>query len=449
MKRKFYLGRKEYTSFESAYVIGKFNAVKKINIRSYIGSKRLSNFVWNEESSYYELTGKKDTKQKEILLEKINLYDCYKNIVKNAKKYFSEYDKLSITQIGKNNPILIVDIDYLEVLITVIKVLDKNNAKYSLDDLTNNYLNPNIEDIKKKRKKRLEEFKREKEKEKLEKEKLTKKLEKEIKIKDIVSNDDKVSLSEKEIMNLTTFKTPVFQEKKIIDKDYWVEIRLKTSTIVDKTASGDWKSTSELYHRLRKEFPNKEIALVKNDNGTPFDCFKSSAVPNDISVDLVLKEYRNILNSINNIRTMKTYAEEEANIKNYEGIISSHIIENSSFFTEEDFKKTIISEKCRLDDRRDIKTLMEVSKFLPDENIMEETIIESLKAVKERLDSYFKNGENYLNNNAVNDTFNFKDEEEFQQIYLEKKNKYKMIKKSNFNKRIHCFSGNDKARKEG
>lgn len=459
MKRTFYLGRKEYTSFESAYVLGKFNAVKNFNIRSYIGSKRFSNFVWNEEFSYYVLTGIKHTKQKEMLLEKINLYDCYKDIVKNAKKYFSEYDKLSITKIGESSPILIVDIDYLEVLITVIKVLDKNNAKYSLDDLTDNYLNPNIDDIKKERANHLEAIEREKEEAKLEKErlereklvkeKLTKKIEKEIKIKDIISDTDKVSLSEKEIMNLTTFKTPLFQERKIINKDYWVEIRLKTSTIVDKTESGDWKSTSELYHKLRKEFPNKEIALVKNNDGTPFDCFKSSAVPSDISVDLVLKEYRNILNSINNIRNMKTYAEEEANIKNREGIVSSHIIENSSFFTEDDFKKAIISEKCRLDDRRDIKTLMEVSKFLPDENKMEEIIVESLKAVKERLDSYFKNGENYLNNNAVNDTFNFKDEEDFQKIYLEKKNKYKIIKKSNFNKRIHCFSGNDRARKEG
>ena len=435
MKRTFYLGRKEYSSFESAYILGKFNSYDNLKIRSYTDSKDLSKFVWKDDFCLYMIKGIKSVRKKEIIKENLSLYDCYKDIIKNAKDYFIKYNKLSIFKMDENNPILVVDIEYLEVLINVVKVLDKRNARYNLGDLTSDYLNPNIEEISKERKMNLE---KQKEKE------VSKKMEKTIKPKEI----DYLNLTKEDIIDITSFNPSKFEKRKIIDKDYWVEIRLQTSTIVDKTDKGDWKSTLELYNNLREEFPNKEIALVKNNNGVPFDCFKSSKTPGSISIELVLQEYRNILNSLNNIKRMKAYAEEEALIKNRESILSSHILESSSFFFEEDFKKKIISEKCRLDDRRDIKTLMEVSPLLPDENEIGEKIIESLLNVQKRLTSYVKYGKHYLNNNGVHDIFYYKDEEEYEKLYLEKKNKYKTIKKSNFNKRIHCFSGKDNVRKE-
>lgn len=440
MKRTFYLGRTEYSSFESAYILGRFNSYYDFKIRSYTDSKDLSKFVWQDDLCLYIIKGVKSARKKEIIKENLSLYDCYKDVIKNANEYFISYDKLLICPINENNPILIIEIDYLEVLIDVVKVLDKNNARYSLDDLTDDYLNINIDEIKNKKKKSLEK-------------EVSRKISESIKPKEAetkkVANKKKVSnLTKEEIINITSFNTPIFEERKVIDKEYWVEIRLQTSTIVDKTDKGDWKSTLELYNNLRKEFPNKEIALVKNDNGVPFDCFKSSKTPGSISIELVLQEYRSILNSLNNIKRMKAYAEEEAVIKNRESILSSHILENSSFFFEEDFKKKIISEKCRLDDRRDIKTLMEISNLLPNENKLETTIVESLLNVQKRLTSYVKYGKNYLNNDGVHDVFYYKDEEEYEKLYLEKKNKYKTIKKSNFNKRIHCFSGKDNVRKE-
>lgn len=445
MKRTFYLGRTEYSSFESAYVLGKFNFCGDFKIKSYTDCKQFSKFVWRDDSCIYMIKGVKSLRKKEIIKENLSLYDCYKDVIKNAKEYFISYDRLSICPINENNPILIIDIDYLEVLIDVVKVLDKNNARYSLDDLTDDYLNININEIKNERKKSLEKEVSTKISESIKpKEAETKKVaNKKVTDKKKVSN-----LTKEEIIDITSFNTPIFEERKIIDKEYWVEIRLQTSTIVDKTEKGDWKSTLELYNNLREEFPNKEIALVKNDNGVPFDCFKSSKTPGSISIELVLQEYRNILNSLNNIKRMKAYAEEEAVIKNRECILSSHILESSSFFFEEDFKKKIIAEKCRLDDRRDIKTLMEVSNLLPNENKLETTIVESLLNVQKRLNSYVKYGKNYLNNNGVHDIFYYKDEEEYEKLYSEKKNKYKTIKKSNFNKRIHCFSGKDNVRKE-
>lgn len=458
MKRTFCLGRKEYNSFESAYILGRFRSdlmLNDKNIKSFTNSKKESLFVWNDTCHLYTVKGIKSKTKREVIVEELNLFDCYKDIVKNAKSYFTMYQKLTICKMGDSNPILVVDVNYLEVLINVIKVLDKNNAKYSLDEITDDYLNPNIDDILESRKKLLANEKVEKEA-KLKEKEINSQTVKFVKPKEIIPtpkiipNKKHMALSNDDIYNITKLETPKFEDRKIINKDYWVEIRLQTSTIVDKTERGDWKSTIELYNNLRNEFPNKEIALVKNDNGMLVDCFKSSKIPGDISLEIVLNEYRKILTSLSKIRNIKKYAKEEASISNLQGIVANHILENSSFFYEEDFIKNVIKEKCRLDDRREIKTLVEVSELLPDENSIEELISESLMDTQKRLNSYFKYGEKYLKEENVNDIFSFNNEKEYEDLYSSKKNKYKVIKKSNFNKRMYCFSGNKKlSRKEG
>lgn len=430
MGKTFYLRNKKYNTFEKAYILGYKMSGSNKPIRCYSIFKSDSIFVWKDFDKNFSIEGHYKNKKNDILIKNKDLYDCYKNIIKNAEKYFVDYDKLIIKKNEDSSVISVLSIEHLDVLIDVVKTLDKHTAKYKLGSLTDEFLNIDIENIKKKRQNKVNEEKlKKKTKEKEEKS-----------ILNIIPKEIEFSnLTKSEILELMNIKTPIFEERKIPNKEYWVEIRLQTSTLIDFTENGDFLSTLELYSSLKNEFSNKEIVLIRNNNGNPICVYKNDRTPSNISIEMVFNEFRKILDSLETIEKLKKFAKEEAEIKNLENIVSYHNLESSSFFTEEDYKRSIIKEKCRLDDRREVKSLYAIIDKLPKEQEIEKIIEDSVIKINELLTRYYNRGEDYLKLKNVNDVFSYKDEEEFNKLYSEKKSKYRYIKKSTSTNTLCCF----------